>query len=313
MKYVDFFKRATRSESEPDGRTPFPYQERFAKAEPLPHLVRAPTGAGKTAAAVLGWLWRFFHSGKPTPRRLVYCLPMRVLVEQSEREARRWIKNLGREAEAVEVHVLMGGVDADEWYLRPERPAILIGTQDMLLSRALNRGYSASRFHWPIDFGLLNNDCLWVFDEPQLMGSGVSTSAQLAGLRAVLGTFGPCPSVWMSATLEPEWLDTIDFADRFPGAPLELSADDYDPKRPLYKRMTAAKKLEPLGVTATADGKEVAHRVVRAPRCGDANIAGAEYGGAGEGSVRGHQERQGRAEGGAACPLKVSPRRASVS
>ena len=122
----------------------------------------------------------------------------------------------------VSVHVLMGGTesDAEPWYLYPERPTILIGTQDMLLSRALNRGYAASRFHWPIDFGLLNNDSLWVFDEPQLMASGVSTSAQLAGLRQSLKTFGACPSIWMSATLEPSWLDTVDFAGKFPGAPL---------------------------------------------------------------------------------------------
>ena len=142
----------------------------------------------------------------------------------------------------------MGGVDADEWYLHPEQPAILIGTQDMLLSRALNRGYAASRFHWPIDFGLLNNDCLWVFDEPQLMASGVSTSAQLAGLRQALGTFGQCPSVWMSATLEPGWLDTIDFRGKFPGEPLELTEEDYDPERPLHKRMTATKTLAKLAV-----------------------------------------------------------------
>ena len=119
---------------------------------------------------------------KPTPRRLVYCLPMRVLVEQSAREARKWIKSLSLD---IPVTVLMGGVEAEEWFLNPEKPAILIGTQDMLLSRALNRGYAASRFHWPIDFGLLNNDCLWVYDEPQLMAGGVSTSAQLAGMRAV--------------------------------------------------------------------------------------------------------------------------------
>ena len=41
----------------------------------------------------------------------------------------------------------------------PKRPAILIGTQDMLLSRALNRGYGMSRYRWPMHFGLLNNDC----------------------------------------------------------------------------------------------------------------------------------------------------------
>ena len=58
---------------------------------------------------------------------------MRVLVEQSARETSKWISNLGLK---VPVNILMGGVDADEWFLHPERPAILIGTQDMLLSRA---------------------------------------------------------------------------------------------------------------------------------------------------------------------------------
>ena len=156
---------------------------------------------------------------------------MRVLVEQSFGETLRWLHQLGQldapadfdpakpdhvrgyrprlddsTADKIAVHRLMGGIEAEEWHLQPERPAVLIGTQDMLLSRALNRGYAASWFHWPIDFGLLNNDYLWVFDDPQLMGSRVSSSTQLAGLRQVLGTFGPCPSVWMSATLEPGWL-----------------------------------------------------------------------------------------------------------
>ena len=42
----------------------------------------------------------------------------------------------------------------------------------MLLSRALNRGYAASRARWPVQFGLVNNDCCWVLDEVQLMGPG---------------------------------------------------------------------------------------------------------------------------------------------
>jgi CRISPR-associated endonuclease/helicase Cas3 len=253
--FKEFFRTAT------GGREPYPYQDRFAEADPLPHLLRAPTGAGKTAAAVLGWLWRWTSRKPDTPRRLVYCLPMRVLVEQTEREARDWIKNLGL-AEPVKIHVLMGGADSDEWYLHPEKPAILIGTQDMLLSRALNRGYAASRFHWPIDFGLLNSDCLWVFDEPQLMGGGVSTSAQLAGLRKALGTFGPCRSVWMSATLEPSWLHTIDFRDKFLGAPLELDEKDYDPERELHRRMAANKTLANLGMSASKDMKDVARVVL---------------------------------------------------
>jgi CRISPR-associated endonuclease/helicase Cas3 len=254
MKYATFeemFSAATK-------QAPFPYQGEFARSPKLPELVHAPTGAGKTATAILGWLWRSRYSKYSTPRRLVYCLPMRVLVEQTERVASEWIINLGLK-DQVCVHVLMGGVEPDEWYLNPERPAILIGTQDMLLSRALNRGYAASRFHWPIDFGLLNNDCLWVFDEPQLMGCGVSTSAQLAGLRDALGTFGSCPSIWMSATLEPNWLDTVDFRDKIKADPLQ--PEDYRKER-LRKRMTASKTLRRLGVNSTKDMKDAAKEVL---------------------------------------------------
>jgi len=264
--YEEFFRAAMGSAA---SGAPYPYQRRFATDTELHQLIRVPTGAGKTAAVILGWLWRLHFAASDvrqmTPRRLVYCLPMRVLVEQSVRETRKWIANLQLE---VPVKILMGGVEGDEWFLQPERPTILIGTQDMLLSRALNRGYAASRFHWPIDFGLLNNDCLWVFDEPQLMGAGVPTSAQLAGLRAAIGTFGPCPSLWLSATLEPQWLATIDFAGRLSDETLELSSDDYDPARPLFTRMTAQKTLKPLGVTASNDGKEVAEKVVKHHRGG---------------------------------------------
>lgn len=56
---------------------------------------------------------------------------MRVLVEQSMREAKSWVENLGL-AEEVDLHCLMGGMDTEQWFLHPERPAILIGTQDML-------------------------------------------------------------------------------------------------------------------------------------------------------------------------------------
>jgi CRISPR-associated endonuclease/helicase Cas3 len=253
--FATFFRTATK------GSDPYPFQEEFANSNELPHLLRAPTGAGKTATAILGWLYRWATRPKETPRRLIYCLPMRVLVEQSAKEAKAWIKNLNF-GTSITVHVLMGGVDTEDWHLFPEKPAILIGTQDMLLSRVLNRGYAASPFHWPIDFGLLNNDCLWVFDEPQLMANGVSTSAQLAGLRNAMQSFGSCPSIWMSATLEPEWLDTIDFKGKFPAKPLELDERDYDPNRILYKRMTAEKILHSLGASSSKDMKDVVKAIL---------------------------------------------------
>jgi len=108
----------------------------------------------------------------------------------------------------------MGGEDAGDWDIHPERPAILIGTQDMLLSRALNRGYSMKRYRWPMHFGLLNNDCLWVMDETQLMGPGLGTACQLEAFRSSqtngFGSIGAAGSVtwYMSATNNPEHLKT---------------------------------------------------------------------------------------------------------
>jgi CRISPR-associated endonuclease/helicase Cas3 len=140
---------------------------------------------------------------------------MRVLVEQTVEQARQWIAALKL---PVGVATLMGGEMEEEWEIRPERPHIIVGTQDMLFSRALNRGYAMSRYRWPAHFGLLNNDCLWVCDEVQLMGDGLATSAQLAAFRERFGTFGNCPTIWMSATIDPKMLRTVDM----PGDPVEF-------------------------------------------------------------------------------------------
>ena len=133
-------------------------------------LIDVPTGFGKTGAVVLAWLWnRVLKHRDDWPRRLVYCLPMRTLVEQTRQNADQWLSKLGL-LDEVGLHVLMGGEDAGEWDLHAERNAVLVGTQDMLLSRALNRGYRMSRYRWPMHFGLLNNDCLWIMDEVQMSG-----------------------------------------------------------------------------------------------------------------------------------------------
>jgi len=210
--YDDFFRAAF------DGRTPFDYQRRLATEAELPSLVHVPTGAGKTAAVLGAWLWRRLTTPESVGRRLIYCLPMRTLVEQTGGVARETLKALSLQSR-FRLHVLMGGeVDVQQkgksnWEAEPERECIIIGTQDMLLSRALNRGYAMSRYRWPVLFGLLNNDCLWVFDEIQLMGNGLATSAQLAAFRRKFKTAGRAHSLWMSATLRKNWLETIDWKD----------------------------------------------------------------------------------------------------
>lgn len=194
------------------GYSPHAWQAQLgAEAAPMDRLIRIPTGMGKTAGTVLAWLYHRLILNTPGwPTRLVFTLPMRVLVEQCAREVEEWIAAAGL-AESVDVELLMGGAFETGFALDPARPAVLIGTQDMLLSRALNRGYGAARGRWPVDFGLLNADTLWVLDEVQLMGVGLITSAQLCAFRQHLtGTQAITPSRtwWMSATLQPGWLST---------------------------------------------------------------------------------------------------------
>ena len=210
MNYRSFFKHLT-------GRDPYPYQERLGEAEHLPEVICVPTGLGKTAAVVVAWLNQRRVRPQTAPRRLVYCLPMRVLVEQVVANVQAWLEAAAPFfVEGVpEVHILMGGSEDHSWMGHPERPALLVGTQDMLVSAALNRGYSMSRYRWPQAFGLLNSDCQWVLDETQLMGPALPTSAQLQGFRRQLGTLGAARTTWMSATLDESSLDTVDH----PGPP----------------------------------------------------------------------------------------------
>lgn len=236
LNYLTIFKNAT------DLPAPYDYQCRLAcgpdaipeapdtlrhGSECMSLLINIPTGLGKTAAVVLAWLWNRVlqpdaEARRPWPRRLVYCLPMRTLVEQTRDNVKTWLGNLGdREWNPgsphngkVGLHVIMGGEEKTDWDLYPEHDAILIGTQDMLLSRALNRGYGMSRARWPMHFGLLNSDCLWVMDETQLMGAGLWTSAQLDWLRQKrFKSTKNCVTWWMSATVGTAFLETKDRKD----------------------------------------------------------------------------------------------------
>jgi len=218
-------------------------------------LIQIPTGCGKTAAVVLAWLWnRVLQPNTDAraqwPRRLVFCLPMRTLVEQTRDNVRTWLGNLedrewkgeGAHDGKIGLHVLMGGEEKTEWDLYPEHDAILVGTQDMLLSRALNRGYGMSRYRWPMHFGLLNSDCLWVLDETQLMGVGIETSAQLDAFRAS-STLSQCPTWWMSATLDRVQLATVDHKEPDNGWPA-ICLSDSDRALPTVRaRIKATKTL----------------------------------------------------------------------
>lgn len=83
MTFDEFFKTAT------GGNAPHQWQaELGSDAVCRNRLIRIPTGMGKTLGVLLAWLHqRHRESESKWPRRLVWCLPMRTLVEQTAREA----------------------------------------------------------------------------------------------------------------------------------------------------------------------------------------------------------------------------------
>jgi CRISPR-associated endonuclease/helicase Cas3 len=99
-------------------------------------------------------------------------LTARSLTYINNINASLWVTRLTLE---TPVYKMMGGEADGRWDIRPEDEAIIVGTQDTLLSAALNRGYAMKRYRWPISFALLNNDGVWVLDEVQLIGAGLAT------------------------------------------------------------------------------------------------------------------------------------------
>ena len=159
----------------------------------------------------------------------------------------------------------MGGEDAGEWDIHPERNAVLVGTQDMLLSRALNRGYGMSRYRWPMHFGLLNNDCLWIMDEVQLMGPGLWTSAQLDWIRTDrFRSLKPCSTWWMSATIRPKFLETPDRKRAELPIPRRISLGERDQTHEILRARRSCRLRKLPASTRTARNKEPADEKLRA-------------------------------------------------
>lgn len=169
------------------GNSPFPWQralyERFVALD-LPSACDLPTGLGKTSVIAL-WLLALAKNSK-LPRRLVYVVNRRTVVDQSTAEAERLRSKL-IEPEArhlrnaldalaavsmeapLAISTLRGEfADNGAWRRDPSRPAIIIGTVDMIGSRLLFSGYGCGFRSKPLHAGFLGQDVLLVHDEAHL-------------------------------------------------------------------------------------------------------------------------------------------------
>ncbi len=229
---------------------------------------------------MLAWAWRRLSPSFDEPLHLVYCLPMRTLVAQTVKRLRECFDALAnkRDIPRIPVYQLMGGVIDDEWASSPDRPWVLVGTQDQLLSRALNRGYAMSRFEWPMHFGLLNQDCHWVVDEVQLMGPGLWATSQLDWMRRKrFKSLKPCRTTWMSATVGEGFLATTDRKkDGFDTVqPFDPGLEE-DENEELRRRRSAVRRLEwfkpSAGKRAPSICEQISARVLKEHREGTLSL-----------------------------------------
>jgi len=140
----------------------------------LPDALDLPTGLGKTSVMSI-WL-AARACGAQLPRRLVYVVDRRAVVDQATDEANRLAllakekKLTGSGVVDLSVSTLRGQhADNREWLADPAAPSIIVGTVDMIGSRLLFQGYGTSRGIRPYMAGLLGVDTLVVLDEAHLV------------------------------------------------------------------------------------------------------------------------------------------------
>lgn len=182
------------------GFLPFNWQRRLFETlieGDIPSALDLPTGLGKTSVMTI-WLIARAH-GAPLPRRLIYVVDRRAVVDQATEVAetlRRRLDDLpglrsriGLDDQALPISTLRGQyIDNREWLLEPGMPAIIVGTVDMVGSRLLFSGYGVSRKMRPYHAGFLGADSLVVLDEAHLVPP---FEELLAAIEKGASIFGP--------------------------------------------------------------------------------------------------------------------------
>lgn len=168
------------------GTSPFPWQkllyENFIQGE-IPLAADLPTGLGKTSIVAI-WLIALITHPDKMPRRLVYVVNRRTVVDQTTAEVERLRKRLCESPDllaklaamcAVETNTPLSlstlrGQFADnrEWCADPARPAVIVGTVDMIGSGLLFSRYTCGFKTRPHHAALLGQDALLIHDEAHL-------------------------------------------------------------------------------------------------------------------------------------------------
>jgi CRISPR-associated endonuclease/helicase Cas3 len=171
----------------------FPWQwklyQRFVAGE-IPPSCNLPTGLGKTSVIHV-WLLALATNPKALPRRLVYVVNRRTVVDQTTTEVENLRERLPevttvwdalwelcatrpkeidpKKDRPLAISTLRGQfADNREWSADPSRPAVICGTVDMIGSRLLFSGYGCGFKTRPLHAGFLGQDALLIHDEAHL-------------------------------------------------------------------------------------------------------------------------------------------------
>jgi CRISPR-associated endonuclease/helicase Cas3 len=241
----------------PAASEPFPWQKallgRFCENKPVSAL-DLPTGLGKTSVMAIWLVAR--ACGAQVPRRLVYVVDRRVVVDQATTEAERlrnWVENspdvkqaLGLGERFLPISTLRGQhIDNREWLEDPSLPAIIVGTVDMIGSRLLFSGYGVSPRMRPYHAGLLGVDTLVVLDEAHLVPA---FEHLLRRIEEGADAFGPAVAA-LRDVIPPFKLLSLSATGRQSGGDT-LTLTEEDRNHAVVKQRLEAKKtlrLEELG------------------------------------------------------------------
>lgn len=168
-------------------------------------ILQAPTGAGKTRAALAPFIENFFdHPESFFPRKCIYAVPMRVLANQFVAEysglAASYHRKHDRKTE-LKVRIQTGEQSDDPRF----NADLIFATIDQVLSSFLHMPYSLSRKEANLNAGAIVASYL-VFDEFHLFDPASTLPTTLQMLQMLSGV---TPFMLMTATFSSHMLDQL--------------------------------------------------------------------------------------------------------
>lgn len=185
LTYYDFCQRS--------GFKPYDYQERVANIllSGKNVILSVPTGAGKTWASIMPFLYARKNPHVHFPRKLIYSLPLRALTNSIYEDLKQ----------VTDSSIQTGEYSEDKYFEKD----IILSTIDQTLSNFLCFPLSLSHRQANINAGALVGSYL-VFDEFHLLDSNLSMATTL-GMLKMLGHLSRC--CIMTATLTVGFMNEL--------------------------------------------------------------------------------------------------------